>query len=192
MKKNIVLIGDGGHCNSCIDVIESTNKFKIVGLISKNKKFDIKKDKYKYIGEDRDLSKIFKKFKYAHITIGQIKNLDLRKKLFDKLKKIGFKLPTIISKYSIVSKNAKIGEGSIIMHNAVVNYNAEIGKNCIINTKAVIEHDSTIGAHTHISTSCTINGGNYIGEQCFIGSGTITKENTKIKNKSYIKMLSKI
>ena len=38
MKKKIILIGAGGHCNSCIDVIESENKFKIAGLIDNKKK----------------------------------------------------------------------------------------------------------------------------------------------------------
>ena len=37
-KKNIILIGAGGHATSCIDVIETTNKFKIIGLIDKKKK----------------------------------------------------------------------------------------------------------------------------------------------------------
>ena len=30
--KKIILIGAGGHCNSCIDVIESTGKYQIIGL----------------------------------------------------------------------------------------------------------------------------------------------------------------
>ena len=29
-KKQIILIGAGGHCKSCIDVLESENKFEII------------------------------------------------------------------------------------------------------------------------------------------------------------------
>jgi len=36
--KNIILIGAGGHCKSCIDVIENENKYKIIGVIFKKKK----------------------------------------------------------------------------------------------------------------------------------------------------------
>jgi len=40
MKKNIILIGAGGHAKSCIDVIEnSTDNLKKFGLIEKYKKF---------------------------------------------------------------------------------------------------------------------------------------------------------
>ena len=36
--KKIILIGAGGHCKSCIDVIENENKYKIIGVIDKKKK----------------------------------------------------------------------------------------------------------------------------------------------------------
>ena len=36
MKKKIILIGAGGHAESCIDVIESTNKYEIIGLVAKS------------------------------------------------------------------------------------------------------------------------------------------------------------
>ena len=32
--EKILLIGAGGHASSCIDVIESTNHFEIVGLVA--------------------------------------------------------------------------------------------------------------------------------------------------------------
>ena len=35
--KNLILIGAGGHCVSCIDVIEKEKKFKIVGVLDKKK-----------------------------------------------------------------------------------------------------------------------------------------------------------
>ena len=33
MKKPIILIGGGGHCKSCIDVIEQEGKYRIVGIL---------------------------------------------------------------------------------------------------------------------------------------------------------------
>ena len=69
----IVLIGGGGHCVSCIDVIEWSSLFKIVGIIdnqnSSNESLNIK---YPIIGRDEDLPKIIKEFPSYLITIGQI------------------------------------------------------------------------------------------------------------------------
>ena len=50
--KKLILIGAGGHAKSCIDVIESTQKFKILGFID-NKK--IKDLKYDVLGNDKYL-----------------------------------------------------------------------------------------------------------------------------------------
>ena len=37
-KKKLFIIGSGGHASACIDLIESINSFKIVGIFSDDKK----------------------------------------------------------------------------------------------------------------------------------------------------------
>ena len=37
-KNNLILIGGGGHCKSCIDVIEQENKFNITGILDVKEK----------------------------------------------------------------------------------------------------------------------------------------------------------
>ena len=116
MKKNLVIFGAGGHANSCIDVIKELNKFNILGHLNNSK---INLHNFRIIGQDKDLSNIFKKCKNYFIGIGQIKNWKVRYKIYKKLKKINANLPTIISNNSIVSKNSKIGEGTIIMNGCI-------------------------------------------------------------------------
>ena len=123
--KNLILIGGGGHCLSCIDVIELQNYYRIAGLVDNKLR---KKFKYKILGKDEDLKQIFKKYKSALVTIGFIKDFEKREKTFLNLKKIGFKMPSIISPLAYVSPKAKIGEGTIIMHGAIINRGAIIGK----------------------------------------------------------------
>ncbi len=181
--KNLILIGAGGHCVSCIDVIEKENKFKIFGLIDKKQ---FKNPYYKIVGNDKDLKKIFSKVQNALITLGQIEQFHLRKKLFSEAKKIGFKFPTIISPLAYVSKKAFVDEGTIVMHGAIINAGAKIGKNCIINSKALVEHDAKIGNNSHVSTRSTLNGGAIVGNNCFIGSHSVVKQNIKIENNSFV------
>ena len=192
MKKKIVLVGAGGHAKSCIDVIELEKKFKIIGLIDNYKKIGTKFLGYSIIGNDSDLEKIRKIANHAIITVGQIKNANLREKLFLKVKKYNFKTPIISSPKSLISNNSKIGEGTIIHHGAIVNAGSEIGCNCIINTNALIEHDCKIGDFSHISTSVTVNGGAIIEKKTFIGSGSVIKNSVKIDKNSIIPMGSKI
>ena len=186
--KEIILIGGGGHCKSVIDVIELEGKFTIAGIIEKDKNLIGQKVlNYEVIGSDEGLEKFREKYEYAFITIGQIKSPNLRIKLYEKLKKLNFKLPVIISPFAYVSKYSKIEEGTIIMHHALVNTNVKIGKNCIINSKALIEHDSVIEDFCHISTGAIINGGVIVKQGSFIGSNSVTKEYIEIPQNSFIK-----
>ena len=41
--EKILIIGAGGHAKSVIDVVESTKKYKIIGLIDNNTKINNKK-----------------------------------------------------------------------------------------------------------------------------------------------------
>jgi len=133
------------------------------------------------IASDDDLEVLFTKYKYACVTVGQIKSNHLRIKLFTLLKEIGYELPIIISPLAYVSKYAKIEEGTVVLHHALVNAGAKVGINCIINSKALIEHDATIEDHCHISTATVINGGVVVKENSFIGSNTTTKEYIEIE-----------
>ena len=185
--KNIILIGGGGHCKSVIDVIEQEKKYKISGIVDKQEFLSTNILGYKVIGNDLDLESLVKKFKYAAITVGHIKSANLRIKLFNLAKKVGFILPTIISPNSYVSRHSKIGEGTVVMHHAIINTNVCIGNNCIVNSQALIEHDCSILNHCHISTNATINGGVKIGSKCFVGSNVTTRDNIQIKENSFIK-----
>lgn len=182
MKEDILLIGGGGHCISCIDVIEREGKYKIVGIVDIPEKVGEKILGYPILGSDDDLPQLFNKFKNVLITVGQIKSAALRVKLFDLTKKIGYKLPVIISPFAYFSQHASIGEGSIVMHHALVNAGARIGDNCIINSKAMIEHEVRIGNHNHISTGARINGQVQIGNESFIGSGVVIVNNITLYN----------
>ncbi len=187
MKQSIILIGGGGHCKSCIDVIEQEGRFTIEGIIDLPEKKGEKTLGYPVIGNDDDLVGLISSDKYFLITLGQIKSAQRRKELFKILKSKKANLPIIISPRAYVSKHAIIEEGTIIMHHALVNANAKIGENCIINSKALVEHDVEIGNHCHISTGAIVNGHVQVGDETFIGSGAVTKESIKIESNSFIK-----
>ena len=139
------------------------------------------------IGTDKELKEIRKKYKYALIGVGQIKDSTIRRKIFNNLKKLNFNLPVIKSKDSLISNHTKVDEGTIIMDGAIIRPDVKIGYNSIINTKVIIEHDVEIGNNTHISTGVIVNGNVKIGNNVFIGSGSIIVNNIKIKSNSFIK-----
>jgi sugar O-acyltransferase (sialic acid O-acetyltransferase NeuD family) len=186
MSNKIILIGGGGHCKSCIDVIEQEGKYRIAGVIDKKDKIGETIINYKIIGEDNDLPKLIKKYKNFIITLGHISSPINRMRLFAAVKDLGGRFPIIISPYSYVSDHSCIKEGTIVMHNSIINAGSVVGTNCIINTKAIVEHDAIIGDHCHISTTSVVNGKVELGEGTFYGSGAISKNGIKIAPYSII------
>lgn len=184
--KNLILIGGGGHCRACIDVIEAEGKFKVAGIVDVKEKVGEKVFGYKIIGSDDDLKVLVKKYKYFLITIGQVKNFDKRLVVYTRLKKCGVNFPIIISSVARVSKYAQIGAGTIVMHQAVVNAGARLGENCIINTGAIVEHDAWIGDHSHISTGSVVNGCSKVGNKVFLGSKSVIRENLSIVDETIV------
>jgi len=177
--KSLLLVGGGGHCHSCIDVIEAADIYRIEGVVQPRLSSELVMG-YRVIGSDDDLPQLLKKSKSALITVGQIKTPETRIRLFDLLKKLDAESPIVVSPKAYCSKHSVIGEGSIIMHGAVVNAGARIGNNCIVNSQALVEHGVEIDDHCHISTGARINGDVNIGRGSFIGSGVIIREGVRV------------
>lgn len=186
MKRDIILIGGGGHCKACIDVIEREGRYRIAGIVDKEEKMNSSVLGYRIFATDQDLDRLIKKHSAFFITIGHIKNYMRRKQIFTMLTRKGVDIPSIISPSAYVSKHAKIGRGSIVMHRAFINADAAIGSNCIINTGSIIEHDCIIGDHCHISTGSIVNGECRIGEGTFVGSNCVISNGIKVKWHSVI------
>lgn len=187
MTPNLILIGGGGHCHSCIDVIEQEGKHQIFGILDMPEMVGGKIMDYPIIGTDNDIPKYAEQGFGFLITVGQIKTAEKRKKLYQLVKKAGGKLPVIISPLAYVSKHSIIGEGTIVMHQSLINANARVGNNCIINTKALVEHDAVIGDHCHISTATLINGNVKVGEGVFFGSGAVSVQGSMVPDGSFVR-----
>jgi len=186
-KKLIVLLGGGGHCKSCIDVIEQTGQYEIMGILDPQLKIGHKVLQYKVIGTDDDIPELLKSVRHFFITVGQIKSVERRIMLYKMIKSFNGELPVIISPSAYVSRHSHINDGTIIMHYAMINAGSTIGSNCIINTKALIEHDASVGDHCHISTGAIINGGCTVGSCSFVGSGAVAVQESTIPERSFIR-----
>jgi sugar O-acyltransferase (sialic acid O-acetyltransferase NeuD family) len=192
MKEKLILIGAGGHCKACIDVIEQEGRFEIAGILDVPEKIGTKVLGYPVIGSDDIIGKLINDYRNFFITIGQVRSSETRIRIFERLKEHGLELPVIISPRAYVSGHATVGEGTIIMHGTLVNAGATIGRNCILNTNSLIEHDSKIGDHCHVSTGAIINGGVSLGDRCFFGSNAVSNHYISIPADSFIKANSLI
>lgn len=189
-KPKIILIGGGGHCRSCIDVIEAEARFDIVGIVEKDDVQHPPVLDYPVLGSDQNLAPYRDIADFAMVTVGQLEYSDLRVSLFDRIRDAGFKSPIVVSPTAMVSPHAEISEGTIVMHHAVINAGAGIGENCILNTKSLVEHDAQVGDHCHISTGAILNGSVRVGARSFVGSNAVVVQDVAISPGSFVKAAS--
>lgn len=180
MKDSLVLVGGGGHCRSCIDVIEAEGRYRILGILDAMEKAGGVVGGYPILGTDDELPSLVAAGHHFLITIGQLKSPAARIRVLERLSSMGATLASVTAPTALISRNAGIGRGTIVMHHAVINAGAAVGENCIINTKALVEHDASVGRDCHLSTASVVNGGAGIGDRVFLGSGSVVLNQVKV------------
>jgi FlaA1/EpsC-like NDP-sugar epimerase len=98
IENSIILIGDGGHCSSCIEVINSKKHYFIKGIIDVQNNLGKFVSEYPIIGTDNDIENfIIEGHNRFLISLGQIKSSCPRRRLFETVNKLGGYFPIIIA-----------------------------------------------------------------------------------------------
>lgn len=184
--EKIIVLGMGGHAESLVDVLERQGEYEIAGYVV-NDGASVKEDGYPVLGNDGDLERIYQSgITNAAVGVGYLGKSDVRERLWTTLKQIGFRLPAVCDPSAILSKSAKIGEGSFIGKGAILNVNASVGKMCIINTGAVLEHDCQVGDFSHISVGTVLCGEVTVGKSVFVGANATVVQCLSIGDRSVV------
>lgn len=188
--EKIVLIGAGGYFSGVADSIITSSGYDIVGVTDPVRTENM--CGIPVLGDDSILEDIYSSgVKGAHITVGCIGNYDVRRRLVEQAKKIGFELVSIVDRSASVSTFVQMGEMTYVAKNAIINSNVTIGNYCIINSGSIVEHgcrlgnyvhiapgavlaaDVTVGNGTHIGINSSIRQGISIGENVMVGAGSV-------------------
>lgn len=164
MMEKIILIGAGPHAEVVIDIIEDEGKYQIVGIIDSQKEVGSLFKNYRILGRQDNIIEICSRFNIFNglVCIGDNWNrMKVVNYIYSLIKKFNF--ITTIHPKAIISKNAQIGIGSVIMPSVTINTNAVVGDFCIINTNSSFEHYCKMGDYSSISAGVTTGGFVYIG-----------------------------
>jgi len=111
-----------------------------------------------------------------------------KKLIYDKLKKDGYSLETIICPDVTISPTTKVGEGVIIKNGSIISSDCIIEDNVFIQSYAVIGHDVCLGKHTQVSTFSLIAGNVKIGEGTYVGVHSAIREGLTVGHDSIVSM----
>ena len=183
--EDIILVGFGGHAKSIADSIEKAGKYHIVGYTEQKK--CITEAKYEYLGADDVLKEYyFNGVRNAVICVGYLGKGNIRDRLYEKLKSIGYELPVIIDPSAMIAGEVCIEEGTYVGKGSVVNTGTHIEKMCIINTKAIVEHECFVGAFSHVAVGAVLCGNVTVQEHGFIGANATIIQGVRIGHQSVV------
>ena len=179
MKKKLIIVGSGLQAKILAFEIMNSKKVKLVGFFDpkkkKSTKITIKKKQIPIYSEIKKMKNI-----YFIIAVGDnFIREKIKNEMETQYKKINWY--TYISNETLISKNNKIGKGSIVMKGSIINSNCEIGEHCLINTGSIVEHDNIFKDFSSIAPGAITNGSVILKERSHIGSGSVIKNNIKIE-----------
>jgi sugar O-acyltransferase (sialic acid O-acetyltransferase NeuD family) len=167
--KLVLLYGAGGHAKVVIDCLSEAG-VEIEGIFDDDQDL-VSLNGFSVLGpydeqESPELEVI--------IAIGDNKT---RKMIAESVR---HRFAIAIHPSAIVSKYARVGDGSMIIHGAVVQTGVQLGKHVIINTSASIDHDCKIGNYAHVSPQACLCANVSIGDGTHVGAAATILPQVKV------------
>lgn len=187
MKEKIILVG------SNIEIVTSAadSSYEIVGATEIDSSLDAG---VPIIGDDQFILSQPDRFKDFGFIVA-VDDCLIRERLFNKYRKSGFRMATMI--LGKVAPNASIGEGVLVMPDVTISDRTIVEDNCCFNFGAFAGHDNrisqstifapramtlghvTVGERTYLGAASTICPRLEIGNDCLVSAGTTVIKNVK-------------
>lgn len=147
--KSLLILGSGRHGQIVAEAADLGGEFRVLGFADDDPlKVGRKFGPWETLGGWRDVA--------ADAYIVAVGKNGDRERLFKLLQEAGKNIATVVSPHAVVSNQAEIGAGSVILAGAVVQMGAKIGRNCILNAGAVVDHDAVLEDHCHVAPNATV------------------------------------
>lgn len=170
--KRLAILGASGHGKVVADAAELSGWDEVVFFddawpeLTRNSVWPV-------LGNTVDLLASLDGFAGVAVAIG---NNVIRLDKLNVLREHGAFLPVIIHPQAVISRYAKIAEGSVVCAGVVVNADACIGAAAILNTGCSIDHDCMLADAVHISPGARLAGGVQVGQCAWVGMGAVVRQ----------------
>lgn len=179
VSSQLVIAGAGGHARVIIEAVRTQGRWIVAALtdpVIHGQVLGVP-----VVGTDLELPRLRQQgLAAALVGVGSVDRPTVRVRLFERLRELGFTLPSVCHVRATVSPTATLGEGTVVFAGAVVNPQAAVGRNVIVNTGAVVEHDCTIGDHVHVAPRAVLGGDVVVEAQAHVGMGAIVLQGRRI------------
>lgn len=177
MKKNLLIVGAGGHGRCCLDIARESQRYDEISFLDDGCVGSIVNGA-RVLDTISNLKNYKKEYQDVFVAIG---NNKFRRELQRMANAEGYCIPTFISDKAYVSTYAIIGKGSVIFPGAVIEANVSIGNGCIVTSNATINHDAILESYVLVYSNTVIRPNTKIKELARIGSGCVIRFGSTIE-----------
>lgn len=193
MNKKIVIIGIGETANLAYEYFTYDSDFDVVAFAVDGEY--IQQDTFKnlpVVSIDEIVTLYPSHLYYVFVAFGSGELNYQRTKMYHRIKALGYKCASYISKQAFVWHNVEIGENCFILEDNTLQPFTKIGNNVIMWSGNHIGHQSKICDNCFITSHVVISGFCEIGENTFIGVNSSVADGIKIAKDNFIAMSSSI
>lgn len=178
----LVLLGGGGHARVIAGVLARLEGTTIVGFTDSSESAQL--GSIPYLGSDDVVPALLADHPAVRgvLAVGSVRDSALRRSVAERAGGLGLEFETVVSPAAIVSQDAILGAGCVVLDGAVVNVGARIGSFAIVNSNATVEHDCRIGDFVHIAPGATLSGGVSVGDDVLVGAGAVVIQSVTIRS----------
>ena len=134
-----------------------------------------------YQGSISDI--VLQKDETALVCVG---DCDTRARIAILLRDKGINLGKFIHPAAVVSSQASIATGCIVLPFSCISFSAKMGWNTLVNSHVGVGHHAVVGDHCVISPQSLVAGRAEIGDRVFMGSGSIVTPGKSVGHNSKI------
>lgn len=153
MKKQLVIIGAGGHAKVIADAVCKADEYELLGFVDANlPKETLVFKTYRVIETQSLIQNLVQPNTYFVFGIG---NNTIRQKLAQDFQK-DLQFASILHPSSIVSDEVTIGKGVVVLANTVINAGSKVGDFSIIDSGVIVDHECQIGDFCHLNVGTLV------------------------------------
>lgn len=186
--KKVIGLGAGGHAKVVIEILRLVGDYELVGLLDSDRALHgTLVESVAVIGDDDQLVALYDQgIRHAFIGVGSAGDLGPRRRLYEKVRSLGFEVIRAVHPSAVIAASAQLGHGPTVMAGAVINPAARLGDNVIVNTGAIVEHDCVLEDHVHVATGAHLAGTVHVGQGSHIGLGASVRQGIRIGRESVV------
>lgn len=166
----LIIIGTGEFGQIAYEYFTYDSSYDVVGFAVEKEYKDLNELYEKPVIELEKLKETYPPHEYdvfVAITYPELNRA--RRRVFDRVKAMGYHCASYVSSHSFVWHNVEIGENTFIFEDNTVQFRAKIGNNVILWSGNHIGHGTIIEDNCWLTSHDVISGFCHVGKNCFIG-----------------------